>query len=259
MIIDTLAYNSHLRYINPLAKFVFAMSAIIICIAANSLSISAFTALSMLFLIIFKGKTPSKNVFALMRIPMVFIIFSAAAIALSIGKNDGNMLTAIRIKGLFIGVSREGLMLALITAAKCFGAVSCMYFLSLTTPMIDLFTLLRKSIIPNSIVEITELVYRYIFVLFDAAQSIRTAQNARLGYCNIHVAYRSTSTLASLLFMRAFRQAEKTYIAMDSRGYSGEINVPEPKFEKSTGFAVSAAAYIAVMAGVAVFCREVGI
>lgn len=259
MIIDTLAYNSRLRHINPLAKFIFAMSAIIICIAANSFLISTLTAFSMLFLIIFKGKTPSKNAFALMKVPMVFIIFSAAAIALSIGRSGDAMLTAFRINGLFIGVSLEGLMLALITAAKCFGAVSCMYFLSLTTPMIDLFSLLRKSIIPNFIVEITELIYRYIFVLFDAAQRIRTAQNARLGYCNIRVAYRSTSTLASQIFMRAFRQAEKTYIAMDSRGYSGEINVPEPKFAKSTGFAVSAAAYIAVMAGMAVFCREVGI
>lgn len=259
MIIDTLTYNSHLRYINPFTKFVFTVSAIIICIAANSFSISVLTALSMLFLIIFKGKTPAKNVFALMRIPMVFIIFSAAAIALSVGKNDVNMLTAIRIKGLFIGVSREGLMLALITMAKCFGAVSCMYFLSLTTPMIDLFTLLRKSIIPNSMVEITELVYRYIFVLFDAAQSIRTAQDARLGYYNIRVAYRSTSELASQLFMRAFRQAEKTYIAMDSRGYNGEINVPEPKFAKNPWFIVFAAAYIAVMICAAVFCKEVGI
>lgn len=259
MIIDTLAYNSHLRYINPFAKFIFAISAIIICIAANSFSISAFTALSMLFLIIFKGKTPAKNVFTLMKIPMVFIIFTAAAIALSIGKNGGNMLAAIRLKEVFIGVSRDGLMLALITMAKCFGAVSCMYFLSMTTPMIDLFALLRKSIIPNFIVEITELVYRYIFVLFDAAQSIRTAQDARLGYCNIRIAYRSTSELASQLFMRAFRQAEKTYIAMDSRGYNGEINVPEPKFTKNPGFVVFAAAYIALMICAAVFCKEVGI
>ena len=97
---------------------------------------------------------------------------------------------------------------------KCFGAVSCMYFLSLTTPMVDLFTLLRKSIIPNFIIEIAELIYRYIFVLFDVSHRIHTAQDARLGYCNLRVSYHSTAQLASNLFIRSFNQAVKKRIPL---------------------------------------------
>ncbi len=40
----------------------------------------------------FIGKTSYKNVFHLMTVPIVFIIMGAAAIAISIGQNSGDML-----------------------------------------------------------------------------------------------------------------------------------------------------------------------
>ena len=214
MIIDKLAYNSKLRNIAPISKLLFSMSVLVICIWANSFLVSVFTALTMLFLIIFIGKTSYKNVFHLMTVPIVFIIMGAAAIAISIGQNSGDMLFSLHFGNTYFGVSHTSLLSAVRVMIKCFGAVSCMYFLSLTTPMVDLFTLLRKSIIPNFIIEIAELIYRYIFVLFDVSHRIHTAQDARLGYSNLRVSYHSTAQLASNLFIRSFNQAEKTYTAM---------------------------------------------
>lgn len=209
MIIDKLAYNSKLRNIAPISKLLFSMSVLVICIWANSFLVSVFTALTMLFLIIFIGKTSYKNVFHLMTVPIVFIIMGAAAIAISIGQNSSDMLFSLHFGNTYFGVSHTSLLSAVRVMIKCFGAVSCMYFLSLTTPMVDLFTLLRKSIIPNFIIEIAELIYRYIFVLFDVSHRIHTAQDARLGYCNLRVSYHSTAQLASNLFIRSFNQAEK--------------------------------------------------
>lgn len=164
------------------------MSVLVICIWANSFLVSVFTALTMLFLIIFIGKTSYKNVFHLMTVPIVFIIMGSAAIAISIGQNSSDMLFSLHFGNTYFGVSHTSILSAVRVMIKCFGAVSCMYFLSLTTPMVDLFTLLRKSIIPNFIIEIAELIYRYIFVLFDVSHRIHTAQDARLGYSNLRVA-----------------------------------------------------------------------
>ena len=250
MIIDKLAYNSKLRNIAPIAKLLFSMSVLVICIWANSFLVSVFTALTMLFLIIFIGKTSYKNVFHLMTVPIVFIIMGAAAIAISIGQNSGDMLFSL---------SHTSLLSPVRVMIKCFGAVSCMYFLSLTTPMVDLFTLLRKSIIPNFIIEIAELIYRYIFVLFDVSHRIHTAQDARLGYSNLRVSYHSTAQLASNLFIRSFNQAEKTYTAMESRGYDGEINVIMPKINHSVKFNVFAVIYVVITTAIAIFSRKAGI
>ena len=157
------------------------------------------------------------------------------------------MLFSLHFGNTYFGVSHTSLLSAVRVMIKCFGAVSCMYFLSLTTPMVDLFTLLRKSIIPNFIIEIAELIYRYIFVLFDVSHRIHTAQDARLGYSNLRVSYHSTAQLASNLFIRSFNQAEKTYTAMESRGYDGEINVIMPKINHSVKFNVFAVIYLSLI------------
>jgi len=68
-----------------------------------------------------------------------------------------------------------------------------------------------------------ELVYRYIFVLLEIAAQIRNAQECRLGYATLKTGLYSMGQLISNLFIRAYRQAERTYIAMESRGYTGEI------------------------------------
>ena len=244
MIIDKLAYNSKLRNIAPISKLLFSMSVLVICIWANSFLVSVFTALTMLFLIIFIGKTSYKNVFHLMTVPIVFIIM---------GSNSSDMLFSLHFGNTYFGVSHTSLLSAVRVMIKCFGAVSCMYFLSLTTPMVDLFTLLRKSIIPNFIIEIAELIYRYIFVLFDVSHRIHTAQDARLGYSNLRVSYHSTAQLASNLFIRSFNQAEKTYTAMESRGYDGEINVIMPKINHSVKLSKQKTFHINMMKAILLF------
>lgn len=259
MIIDKLAYNSKLRYISSAQKLLFSVALLIICIAANSFTVSALVAFTMLFIIIYIGKTPAKNVFHLMTIPIVFVVTGAIVIAISIGSDNSGMIACFKIGSTYFGIGKSGLLLSLRTMAKCFGAVSCMYFLSLTTPMIDLFTLLRKSIIPNFIVEIAELIYRYIFVLFDVSNRIHTAQEARLGYSTLKTSYHSTAMLASNLFIRSFKQAEKTYTAMESRGYDGEINVIMPNQNYSICFWIFESLCIVLMIIVTIFARKAGI
>ena len=112
MIIDKLAYNSKLRNIAPISKLLFSMSVLVICIWANSFLVSVFTALTMLFLIIFIGKTSYKNVFHLMTVPIVFIIMGAAAIAISIGQNSSDMLFSLHFGNTYFCVSHTSLLSA---------------------------------------------------------------------------------------------------------------------------------------------------
>ena len=67
-----------------------------------------------------------------MTVPIVFIIMGAAAIAISIGQNSCDMLFSLHFGNTYFGVSHTSLLSAVRVMIKCFGAVSCMYFLSLT-------------------------------------------------------------------------------------------------------------------------------
>lgn len=257
MLIDRLAYKSKLKGINPLIKVLFVFSCIAVCIWADSFVTSAAILALMLMLIIFAGGTSARDVRHLLTIPVSFIIIGSAAIALSINSTD--MLVSVRIFGFSLGIGQSGLHTALKTAAKCLGSVSCMYFLSLTTPMPELFGLLRRSIIPAFIVEITELIYRYIFVLYDAADKMHTAQSSRLGYSTLESSYRSTGCLAANLFMRAYHQADRTYTAMEARGYDGTINLAEDEYETKLSDCLTAAAAVVLLTALAVFCKKYGV
>ena len=76
---------------------------------------------------------------------------------------------------------------------------------------------------------------------------------------NLRVSYHSTAQLASNLFIRSFNQAEKTYTAMESRGYDGEINVIMPKINHSVKFNVFAVIYVVITTAIAIFSRKAGI
>ena len=68
-----------------------------------------------------------------------------------------------------------------------------------------------------------ELIYRFIFVLTETASRIRLAQESRLGYQGLRRSLSSLGTLASMVFLRAWRKADRVYTALESRGYSGSL------------------------------------
>ena len=68
-----------------------------------------------------------------------------------------------------------------------------------------------------------ELIYRFIFVLTETASRIRLAQESRLGYQGLRRSLSSLGTLASIVFLRAWRKADRVYTALESRGYSGSL------------------------------------
>ena len=79
------------------------------------------------------------------------------------------------------------------------------------------------------LVELTLIMYRYIFLLFDEAQRIRTAQRARLGFSRFRSGLRSSGILGGMLLLRSFDRADRSFAAMRCRGYRGVLSQPLPK------------------------------
>ena len=103
------------------------------------------------------------------------------------------------------------------------GAVACMYFLTLNTPVTDVTMALEKLHVPRLLVELMELIYRFIFVLAETAANIRIAQESRLGYQGLRRSISSLGTLISMVFLRAWRKADRVYTALESRGYANHL------------------------------------
>jgi cobalt/nickel transport system permease protein len=227
---DTYAYKSKLKQIDPKEKLFFTVLTMGVCLWANSIPVSIGVILIMCLSTVYGGGLPVSVFIKLLRIPLSFLAIGVLSIAITTTHDQNSFLFSLHFFESYIGVSQEGIDTAARLFFKSLGSVSCMYYLSLNTPVVDLLATLRTLKIPKLLVELMSLIYRYIFVLLDTADKIFTAQNSRSGYSSISSAYHSLGILVSKLFVNAYKRSDCLYTALEARGYDGEINVLEEPF-----------------------------
>ncbi len=229
--IDKYAYMSKLKKKDPMQKLAFALLTLGVCLWANSIAVS----LAVLFIMggyaVCKGGIPASVFMKLMLVPGSFLVIGVLTIAVNVSADRELFLFFLPISGTYIGVSQTGLRTAAQLFFKALGAVSCLYYLSLNTPMVDLLGALRRLKVPKLLVELMGLIYRFIFVLLETADTMIRAQNSRLGYSGLLPGFRSLAAMASTLFVRAYKRSDELYIALEARGYDGELNVLEEPVE----------------------------
>ncbi|MFT9076813.1 cobalt ECF transporter T component CbiQ [Ethanoligenens sp.] len=130
-------------------------------------------------------------------------------------------------------VYREGLALGFLMMLRIMAAVTMASLLSFSTPMAEILETLRSIKIPDIMVDIAELMARYVFVLEETAHNMSRAQVSRTT-CQISWMdrIRNTGAVAGYVMVKAFDRSIKIYNAMLARGYSEE-NPPTPYFNSS--------------------------
>jgi energy-coupling factor transporter transmembrane protein EcfT len=112
-------------------------------------------------------------------------------------------------------------------AALVWRAVLSAFAVFLLTQAISphrLFAALSRLGCPRALVLVLQLVYRYLFVLRDAALTIRQAALARgFGSRGKRRAYRAAAGMIAVLFASAHARAARVHAAMLSRGYRGDM------------------------------------
>lgn len=228
--IDSYAYSNHLRSVHPSEKSLFAIMTMVICITSPTILTPLVILALMAGGIIFKARIPAQVFIKLLLIPLSFLLISVLTIAFSVSTTPSGFWLAQNLNGFTIGIRYPDLVNAVHLFLKSLGAVSCLYFLALTTPITELITLLHKIKVPYIITELMVLIYRFIFVFLDTAITIRRAQSSRIGYVSMKSTYRSLSQLFSALLGKMFLKSRDLYDSMSARGYTGEIKVLTKKY-----------------------------
>jgi cobalt/nickel transport system permease protein len=223
--IDQYAYSNRLRFTHPAEKFAFAVITLIVCLAVSSLLTSLVITLLMAGMVILRAGIPMRFYLKLISIPMSFLILGVLAIAVSFSGEPSSFLWGIEFRGFTIGITGEGLQTAANVFCKSLGAISCLYFLSLTTPMVEIISTLKKLKVPGLFIELMTLIYRYIFVFMETADKIYTSQSSRCGHTSIKASYYSLAQLTSNLFTKSYHYSQMLHTALMARCYKGELNV----------------------------------
>ena len=101
--------------------------------------------------------------------------------------------------------------------------------------MIEIFSVMHTLRVPPVLIDLSMLIYHFIFVFIGQAIAIHNAQTIRHGYTSFKRSLNSMAMLGAMLFIRAWKEAEDLIIAMDSRCYDGKLELPGPAESPKTG------------------------
>ena len=222
--IDRLCYNSRLRRKNPGVKFAFALTTLLVCVVSRSAAAALVTLGVNGWLTVKKGGVKFREYGTFMALPLIFMVLSTLAIVMNFSREPLDLF-AISLGSRYLTGSRAGLFYALQLILTALASVSCLYYLSMTTPMPDILGVLEDLHCPRLLGELMLLIYRYIFVLMDTASHIRISQACRLGNKDYKTSVQSFAALGSVLMMRAIARSRVLYEAMEARCYDGKIQV----------------------------------
>jgi cobalt/nickel transport system permease protein len=225
--IDRYAYTNRLAKSSPVTKAFFALSTLFITVSAQSIVVPLAVFTIMTSLILGLARVKPSFYFTLLRYPLFMVGLSCLFIALF--WNNFQPLVTLQLPWFTWTIFQDSIALSINIFCRVVGSISCLFFLVLTTSITDLSLLLRRIHVPKALVEISMLLYRYIFVFMEVAEQMTIAQSLRLGKGGWMKKIRGLALLAGNLFIRALEQAERTFTAM-----SAEATMEQSVFWKIT-------------------------
>jgi len=233
--IDGFAYSNKLRHVHPLEKAGFAFMTMFLCLGFSLPAISCIVIFLMAVAIVVLAGIPVKIYFKLMSLPFSFLLIGVLTIAVSVTTEGlaAEWVAGITVSGITVGITFNGLTTAGGVFLKSLGAVSCLYFFSLTTPAVEMVAVMRKLRFPSLFIELTDLIYRFIFIMLAIAGDIYTSQSSRWGYASLKNSMKSIGQLTAALIVKALHRSQTSFIALSSRWYTGQLNVLTPEFAVS--------------------------
>ena len=225
MIIDDYAYKNKLYKVNPNKKFIIGMLLLILSLINPFNYISLLIIALMSFVIVVIAKIELKDYLHFIKIPLTFLIISIIMILLNFSHNKEIFLYSIKIGNLYVGVTNESLKSAMHLFFRALSCLTCIYFIMLTTPFYQLIFVFKKLHLPDVVLEISMLMYRFIFIFMEEVSDIRKSQELRFGYINLKNGYNSFGLLVSMLFKRMMIRYDKMSIALDMKLYDGTFHI----------------------------------
>ena len=119
--------------------------------------------------------------------------------------------------------SPDGLREGALISSRILGAVSVAVLLSQVMSFTETMAALAWLRVPRGLVEVALFAWRALFMLYDDAGTVYTAQKNRLGYCGVRRGLRSFGAMAGMLVIRAFDNSHTMTVAMAQRGYDGRL------------------------------------
>ncbi|HTP66410.1 MAG TPA: cobalt ECF transporter T component CbiQ [Geobacteraceae bacterium] len=216
---QTVGTNHPLVRIDPRVKLISALTILVMVISGKGFFFPVLVTTLSLALCLYLG-VRSKHLLLRFAEPLFIAVMVILLKFLFSGQVP---LFSFRLFGFLVTGHGDGLTDGLLIASRIVGAVSITALLGFSTSFTDLMGALAWFRVPACFIEVALFAWRYLFLLFDDALVIYSAQKNRLGYAGFVRGARSFGTLAGALVIKAFDSSQSVSVAMAQRGYDGTM------------------------------------
>lgn len=149
-----------------------------------------------------------------------------------------------------LAVTAQGVKSALYLILRVETTVTLSILLILSTRWTQILKALRVLRVPVVFVVILGMTYRYIFVMLETAQNMFEARKSRLvGALSASESRRIAAASIGVLLSKSFYLNSEVYLAMQSRGFRGEIyTLDDFRMRRNDWFALAAFVSLAILA-----------
>ncbi|MDD1682931.1 MAG: cobalt ECF transporter T component CbiQ [Methanoregula sp.] len=221
-LLEDIAQKNGLREVNTYLKLMAGLGAILLCLLSTSYLPPLFIAAVLSGAILLLARVDVRTYAELFILPLWFAVMSVAGIILITGGHEIFWRWDL-MPGFALSVTRESMNQGVYVFCRMIGGMTALCFISLTTPMTDIFTVFRQCRIPEVVIDLMMIIYRTIFILMDQVIQIYHAQIMRLGYSSYRESIHSFADLCGAAFIASWDAGNDLIYAMDARCYNGKF------------------------------------
>ncbi|MGA2121941.1 MAG: cobalt ECF transporter T component CbiQ [Methanoregula sp.] len=221
-LLEDIAQKNGIRQVNTYLKLTAGTGAILLCLLSSSYFAPLFIVVLLTSGILFLARVDVKTYTILFLHFVALALVSVAGIVLIYG-GDTVFWIWHPVSWFSLSITRESVNQGFFVFCRIIGGMSGVCFIALTTPMTDLFTVMRQCRIPEVVIDLAMIIYRTIFFLMDQVKQIYHAQVMRLGYSGWRESIHTFSMMCGAAFIASWDAGDDLIRAMDARCYDGKF------------------------------------
>jgi cobalt/nickel transport system permease protein len=158
------------------------------------------------------------------RVWLVALVFTGVIALPAIFITPGNPIATWA--GGSVRITAPGVATAVLLIARVETAMTFTTLLILCTPWTHVLKALRSFRVPQEVIAMLAMTHRYVFLLIETASQMFESRRSRtVGWLSGHERRRMTARTAGVLLSKSIDLSHDVYLAMQSRGFRGEVRI----------------------------------
>lgn len=256
--IELYAYHSKLNKVNTDFKLILSFCILLLSLILNHIYVSAFVIISLCMLNVYLGGMKLSSYLSVLMLPISFILLAGISIALEFSGKIPDF-PYIKLWHIYIYTHPDRLYFMLNLSLKALACISAMYMLTLSSMPFEIVCALSRLKVPRLIIELMNLIYRFIFILSSLYNSMHIAASSRLGFHSLRASYKSFANIVSNILILAIKKSNDYYTAMEARCFDGDLQFLEAEKNIKRYEISLALLYITFMLLIALIYKDMGV